>query len=203
MSADQKSPLSQGKKAVNINLLGRSRDSTSNAVYKWAINVGRIIIVLTELVALGALFYRFVIDRQIADLNDQINNQINFVRNLEAKEHQFRAVQEKLALINTIEEDTNAKVDVMNKVIEEANKGTFLSNNLSISKNIISLDGISSSIYAINNFVDNLKTNPHILSITIDEISSTNTGILFKLNIMLASASEEKETPSQTEEELL
>lgn len=192
------------KKSISINLSGKPKDSTTSVFYKWAIQTGRVIIIITELVALSALFYRFIIDRQIADLNDQIDRQVMYVRNQESSEKEFRAVQEKLATIKLIKTDTDAKIEVMNKVLDTANTGVFSTNNLNVNKNIISLDGVSSSIFPINNFVDELKTHPYITSISIDEITSTDTGVLFKLQIRLVNLPEDDQgTVQQTTEELL
>ncbi len=192
------------KKQISINLSGKPKQSTSTVFYKWAIQAGRVIIILTELVALSALFYRFVIDRQIADINDQIDRQVLYIKNQEASEKEFRSIQNKLATIKTIKQDTDAKVEVMNKILNTANTGVFSTNNLNVNKNIISLNGVSSSIFPINNFVDELKSHPYITSISIDEITSTDTGVLFKLQITLVNLPEETETSQQqsTEEVL-
>ncbi len=191
--ASQGNSSGEEKKNISINLSGRPKESTGSLFYKWAINIGRIVIVLTELVALSALFYRFVIDRQIADINDQIATQVLLIRSNEEKENQFRAVQDKLSMIQTIKLDTDAKIDVMNKVLDTTNRGIFSANNLNVNKNIISLNGVASSIFSIHNFVEDLKANDYVTSISIDEITSTDAGILFKLNITLAELTEETE----------
>src|SRR5690606_7255509 len=108
-------------------------------------------------------------------------------------ENQFRAVQDKLSMIQTIKLDTDAKIDVMNKVLDTTNRGIFSANNLNVNKNIISLNGVASSIFSIHNFVEDLKANDYVTSISIDEITSTDAGILFKLNITLAELTEETE----------
>jgi Tfp pilus assembly protein PilN len=198
----------QGKeepsKPVTINLSGKPKESNSTVFYKWTVQIGRIVIVLTELIALSALFYRFIIDRQIADLNDQIDTQIIFIRSQEQKEQQFRALQDKLTMIKTVKEDTDAKIMVMNLVLDATNNGVFTANNIAVNKNIISVGGVTSSIFSLNNFTDSLEKNDFVTSISIDEITSTDTGILFKLNISLTEASEETDTAtiSPTEEEL-
>lgn len=191
------------RKNISINLSGKPKESTGSIFYKWAINIGRIVIVLTELVALSALFYRFVIDRQIADINDQISTQVLLIRSNEQKEKQFRGVQDKLSMIKVIKEDTDAKINVMNKVLDTSNSGIFSTNNLSVNKNIISLNGVASSIFSIDTFVEELKTNEYVTSISLDEITSTDTGILFKLQITLVGLPEDDTQNQQPAEALL
>lgn len=184
-------------KPITINLTGKPKESNSTLFYKWTIQIGRIVIVLTELIALSALFYRFIIDRQIADLNDQIDRQILFVKNLEQKELQFRALQDKLATIKVIKDDTDAKINVMNIVLDAANQGVFSTNSIAVNKNIISVSGQTSSVFSLNSFVESLKTNEYITTIGIDEITSGESGILFTLNITLAGIPKEMEDATQ------
>jgi hypothetical protein len=70
--------LVMAKKAtpkININLSSAGKATVGKVVYGWTIDAGRAIIVGIELIALAALGYRFVIDRQIVDLHDQIKTQ--------------------------------------------------------------------------------------------------------------------------------
>ncbi|HRN96572.1 MAG TPA: hypothetical protein PLD54_03950 [Candidatus Levybacteria bacterium] len=180
-------------KSTAINLSGKPKESNSTLFYKWTIQIGRIVIVLTELVALSALGYRFIIDRQIADLNDQIDRQILFIQSQEQKEQEFRGLQNKLSIIKTIKKDTDAKINVMNTVLDAANEGIFTTDNIAVNKNIISLSGATSSVFSLNGFIENLKTNEFVKAISIAEITSGDTGILFKLNITLADSPAEME----------
>lgn len=186
-------------KSVTINLTGKPKESNTTLFYKWTIQIGRIVIVLTELIALSALGYRFIIDRQIADLNDQIDRQVLFIKNLEQKEQQFRSLQDKLATIKTIKSDTDAKVNVMNIVLDAANQGIFTTSNLSVSKNVISISGSTSSVFSLNSFIEGLKSNEYITTISLDEITSGETGILFKLNITLQGVPKEMDDTNQAQ----
>jgi hypothetical protein len=181
------------KSSISINLTGKPKESNSSMFYKWTIHIGRIVIVLTELVALSALGYRFVIDRQITDLNDQIEKQVLFIRNLQEREDTFRAVQNKIETITTIKEATDAKVSVMNKVLGAANTNVFSTNGLNVQKNIISVDGTTSSVFALNNFIENIKQDQNIQTITIEDITSTDAGVLFKMTILLRDSMPEEE----------
>ena len=61
-------------KEVKINLIAQPKELIEKIFSEWAVNFGRIIIVLTELIALSALGYRFYIDRQIIDLHQKIKS---------------------------------------------------------------------------------------------------------------------------------
>lgn len=177
--------MSLGTPLIKINLSGKPRETTTAVFFKWAINTGKIIIALTELLALGALAYRFTIDSKIIDLHDQIKKERIFVDSQKKKEDEYRALQTRLTSIKKIQEETKQKISVMNGVLQTISDGRFSSTNLIVSQNTISLTGTSLSIFPINNFIDDLKQNPSVISISIDDLSSVDTGIRFKINIEL------------------
>lgn len=168
---------------IRINLSGKPKDSLSGLFFKWAVNTGRIIIVTTELLALGALLYRFTIDRKIVDLHDQIKIVTASVKSQEKKENDYRSIQERLKNIKETNDATEIKIDIMNQILKTVTSGDFSSTNLILNENIINLTGSTFSIFPINNFIDELKQNPEVASISIDEINSGEKGISFKINI--------------------
>ncbi len=170
---------------VKINLIGKARVSFAQDFLKWAVNVGRFIIIITELVALGALLYRFNMDRKVIDLHDQIKKAELFVKSQAAKESDYRSIQARLENIKLTQEDTRAKIEIMNSILDAIKVGNFSSTNLTVNLNSIRINGTAFSIFPINNFIESLKQNPNVTSISLDEISSTGQGIQFKMNMEL------------------
>lgn len=168
---------------VKINLIGKPKGSIAQDFFKWAVNVGRIIIVVTELIALGALAYRFSVDRKVIDLHDQIKKAELFVKSQQAKEADYRSIQTRLENIKQTKDETKIKIDLMNDVLAAISKGSFSSTNLTVNPNTININGIAFSIYPLNSFIEDLKQNPNITSISLDDVSSVSEGIQFKLTI--------------------
>lgn len=174
--------------SIQINLSGRPKKSFAQDFLKWATNIGRVIIVATELIALSALIFRFTIDRKIIDLHDQIKKAELFVRTQEAKEADYRSVQNRLQNIKLIEEETKTKIDIFNDVLASVARGNFQSTNLTVSRNIININGVAFSIFPINDFIETLKQNPNVEAISLGEVTSSNLGIQFKLDVELKKA---------------
>ena len=173
----------QNSPHVKINLIGKARVSVADNFLRWAVTVGRIVIVATELVALAALLYRFTIDRKIIDLHDQIKKAQIFVKAQSAKEEDFKSIQERLLNIKATEEDTKAKIEIMNEILDSIARGNFSSTNLTVAQHTISINGIAFSIFPINSFLEKLKENPNVVSITLDEVSGAAQGVQFKLTV--------------------
>lgn len=170
---------------VTVNLGSRERQTFDQIFFKWAINIGRIIIVVTELIALSALLYRFVIDRQIIDLHEQIEKEIAFIKGQEDKEKEYRSIQDRLANIKIISNETNEKINFLNEVINYISSGEFQITNLIVSQNQFTISGSTLSVFSLNSLIENLKKNPAVIAISVDEISSLDQGIDFKLSITL------------------
>lgn len=168
---------------VNINLIGRPKVEFSTSFVKWTFNVGKVVIALTELVALGALGYRFYIDRTIIDLHDQIKKDQIFVASQASKEKNYLSIQNRLSYIKKVNKDTNVKIEIMNQILKTINSGDFTSSDLTIDQNTISLNGTAFSIFTVNSFINEMKNNPNVTSISLDDFSSAASGIQFKITI--------------------
>lgn len=182
------------QQSISINLGKKKKPSVSNAFYVWAINGGKVLIILTELVALGALSYRFYIDRRIIDLHDEIKKQELFLSRTARDEATYRNLQDRLAYVKATTDESEAKVALMNTVSSEINKGTFLSTNLTVSTNAIVLSGIALSVVQLNTFIETLKEQEKVSAISLDEVRRSDEGINFKLTIVLETTEDEKRT---------
>ncbi len=175
----------QDKPKISINLSSKGKTTVIDVFYKWAVDAGRGIIVLIELVALLALGYRFVIDRKIVDLHDAIAQQEAFIAAQAQDEKKYRGIQDRLENIKLTNENTTAKVRVMNAVLDTISAGTFFNTNLTINQQAISIEGTTFSIYTLTGFVEEAKKFPSVVLISIDEINTTDDGVKFKVRIII------------------
>ncbi len=192
--------MAKEQPVIRINLTLRARKTLQNAFFKWATQAGKLIIIMTELIALSALGYRFFIDRKIIDLNDQIKQELSFIEVQQDREAEFRNIQEKLSYIKSIEEKNQIRFQTVDKVNDAISRGVFTTDNLAINDKRIEFEGSSLSIFSIYNFIEDLKNDPNILAITLDEVTSTSQGIRFSLTIELALPDDEAVEPIQKKE---
>ncbi len=170
---------------LNINLSSTGKATVGRVVYGWTIDAGRAIIVGIELIALLALGYRFVIDRQIVDLHDQIKVQEAYIAAQADDEKTYKSIQVRLKNIKITDTQTQAKIQIMNEILKAISLGTFYGTNLSISDQNIAVDGNTFSIYTLTEFFNGLKAYPSVSSISIDEISTADGGVHFKARVQI------------------
>lgn len=177
--------MQTGLAPLSINLGRDKKDTNTSLFFKWAVNSGRIIIVAVELITLGALGYRFFIDRQIIDLHDKIQNVQLLVSSQAKSEALYTNLQGRMNTIQTLNQETQAKTDFLNQMISYLNTNDFIASDLTVSDNQINIEGDTYSIFTLNTLVDKLRSNPRVVSISIDDLASLDQGIRFKLTIQL------------------
>lgn len=170
---------------LNINLGKKKENNVGGIFFKWAISRGRVIVIVVELFALGALGYRFFIDQQIVDLNDQIKKQQIFIEAQAQKEKQYRNLQSRINAIQTITSEAQTKVQFLESLLTIASGSALLSSSLSLTENTVSIDGQANSVFSLNSFIDAIKKNPSVSSISMEELSTLDQGVRFRITISL------------------
>lgn len=100
-----------------INLLPRSEFELSywGRFLKWALSTGRYIIILTEIVVIGAFLSRFKFDQDLADLTDAVNNKQEILKHTVVSEENFRTVQKRMNAAATL----LAKQNMPSKILDD------------------------------------------------------------------------------------
>lgn len=173
----------QGASNISINLGSKKKPSFTNTFFAWSITIGRGIIVLTELVALAALSYRFIIDRQIVDLHDQIKSAETLLKIQTKQENDYRDLQSRLNNIKNIDETTNNKVTILAAVLQNLTKNQVTTNKLVLNENSLVLGGNAPSIFSLADLVDNLKSQKNVDLINISRVNSLQQGINFEMSV--------------------
>src|SRR3989344_3850244 len=99
----------------SINLI-KSRVSTLDEILKWALGVGRFLIIVTELIALSMLLYRFILDRTLIDLNEKIIQEQKVITSLKDREVIYRDLQGRIMDVSRITISGGRNVKILNDV---------------------------------------------------------------------------------------
>jgi len=168
------------KTVEDINLLPNKGANLLTIFLTWTLNIGRLLIILTETLALGTFLYRFSLDMRIVDLHDQIKNESFIVKNF-TSEPIFRNLQDRLTLAKTYDSSsTTAKVfqDIVNM---GRDKLTF--RNLLISGDNIKIDAQSPSASALSSFVNMLKNYPLVKTVSLNKVENKTASALVVVEI--------------------
>src|SRR5260221_21750 len=84
------------RKSISINLLDNDHHNTFDIFISWALSTGRIIIIVTEIVALVAFLQRFDLDEKLSDLHSKMKFDQQVVDALQSNEKTYRSLQFRL-----------------------------------------------------------------------------------------------------------
>ena len=170
------------KRPDSINLLKNSNENTANIVINWALTIGRLLIIIVEIVVLSALVYRFMLDSQLRGVNSQINQDQAVLNQQKKNEENYRNLQDRLALEASLINQGKDQVKTFKDIVNFAPQGmTFTS--LSTGTNGIEIVANVNSIFPLSTFINSLKNYPIIDSISIDKIENNTANAIITVTI--------------------
>lgn len=137
---------------------------------KWALAVGRHIVIVTELVVIGSFFSRFILDRQLSDLNSEIVQKQSIAESYGTLEDDFRSLQQRTKDITGILED-QGQFTVLES-LATITPPEIRYTNIGYSNNALSLQGTSLSNEALSQLVDGLRRDPAFSVVSLGNIRS-------------------------------
>src|SRR3989338_4199098 len=103
--------------SASINLVKR-KVSLLDEILRWTLSVGRLLVIITEIVAFSTFIYRFSLDRTIIDLHTQIKNKQAIVQSLKERENTYRRFQERILVASITSQQAGRNVKILNDVVE-------------------------------------------------------------------------------------
>ena len=160
-------------KNTDINLLPQQKFETSTVgrILKWATGTFRIIVIITEIVVMGAFLSRFWLDAQNSTLTDSIKVKSAQITAQSDLEKQFRAVQSQLNIFSQLSETHNSSQRIEDITSKLAPDITL--SGLSISETSAQIKGTSLSDMGIAQFTANLQADKSFKDVEIGQVNSS------------------------------
>ncbi len=127
----------------------------------WVINVGRVIIIGTELLAFSVFVGRIKLDRDLTDLTSDLENQIVILENVAEFEQDFRDLQEQLQTIKNLREGQTQTSDTVSLVSSLLPQDVVLT-GLTLQPSESYLMAKTNSATAFAETIQKLKNSPEI-----------------------------------------
>ncbi len=165
-----------------INLFKGRKKNLIERLTKWALTIGRVVVILTETIALTAFLYRFSLDRQLIELHDKIKQKQALVKLLKNSEDTFRNLQERLTVSAEFSKAGKETVALYNEIVHFS-ATDLVFNNLFLSENQIRIDASLQSVATLTSFIKSLRENPKIESVSLDKIENKTTSATIVVSI--------------------
>lgn len=156
----------------SINLLAKDKpESIGQKFLRWLQTIGRHFLVSVELVVILVFLFRFKIDSQLSEINEELLKKQAIVANGAKLENDFKMLQLQLEAIDEIEK----KNYYLDKILTELEKIIPLDvvlNELNLNQESIILKGTSLSSIGMATFLNRLKVSPFFKELDFQNISS-------------------------------
>lgn len=186
---------------INLALKDPFFDSLIGKSLKWALSVGRYIVIFTELVVILSFVTRFTLDRQVTDLNASIEQKRNVILSYGDLEDNFRIAQEKIDNYSQVEQQTNI-VEIFPNLSYIIPQEVQL-DELIINQDRVIVSGIALSQSSLNTLINNVQISPDFFNVVVDKIESEGDktpGFVFSLRASTKEAPVVKKTTESTTE---
>ncbi len=172
------------KKPASINLV-KQKINYLDEFIKWALSIGRLLVIVTEIVALLTFLYRFSLDRQLIDLHTKIVQEQAIVSSLKDQEQTYRNLQDRIALANTTSLSTSKKIQAFFDIQKNA-PSELIFNNMSLSEQGVRFSISTRNVSSLSKFINFLKSYKDVSSVSIDKIENKASAGTIQASISIA-----------------
>lgn len=172
-------------KEAAINLLPKDpfEDSFWGRFLKWALSVGRYIVVATELIVVLSFLSRFKLDRDLTDLNEAVALNQAVLESYRDLEKDYRLLAKRLETINQLQGESLSGVKKIDELVGLTPVDVFFS-RVTLNEKGIELTGTALSDRGLRTLLSKLKGEDRFERISVTSIvsgGSEGEGIAFRV----------------------
>lgn len=161
---------------INLLIQKGAQSQLQFKLLKWILSSGRFIVVLVELVTIGAFVYRYKLDADLADLQAKILEQKPYVESMKSTEDEIRLTQFQLSNIKQIKNDSPNFASALVKLSQLTPRNITLTNiafdrGSAYPKTSVTISGQTPSNLELSAFIKALQNDAYFSSIDLANIS--------------------------------
>lgn len=178
------------KQSKKINLLPQEEfaSSTLGRLLAWAVSTFRVIVIVTEVVVVGAFLSRFWLDAQSSDLSDLIKQKQAVIAATSDFEKTFRETQQQIKVFSDLTKNYQPASAELANVSSYLPSDIYLI-NYSLVANEIRVKGVSPTEQSIAQFITNLGSDDKFSNVSLTQLDTGKDEaagqLLFNIKIVL------------------
>lgn len=174
-----------GNHPASINLFKNKEIPFFDRFIDWALNIGRLIIIATEIIAMTAFIYRFSLDERLSQLNSSIKQKQTLISILKKDENKYRNLQDRITLVSEFSDVGNKPYKIFQDVVSFTPYDIKFS-KFSLSNENLHIDLSTTSTNSLNELVNSLKNYSPIKLVSIDNIENKpSIGLIVAITALL------------------
>ncbi|RJP47240.1 MAG: hypothetical protein C4584_00715 [Armatimonadetes bacterium] len=161
---------------VNLLIIKGEQIKLHLKLLKWILSSGRYIIIIVELIVISAFVARYKLDSDLLNIQEQISEQVPFIKSLENDELLIRQTQFQLNTIRQIKNEAPDFARILSTIAKLTPRNTQLINiginrTENIGKTNLSISGRTVSNLELSAFINALEEEPIFTEVTLTNIS--------------------------------
>ncbi len=159
---------------ILINLIGQEdlSHTPQGRIVQWAMTYGRYIMILTEVVVLGAFISRFTLDRKLTDLKEEIAQKQAIIEANADLETQIRTAQAQIDQVKKLIDGQAQPKNTLNLVESLLPLDVYLE-SLDIKQNTLIMHATAKTTGGFAQLLANLKALKQLTNVSIGSIQRT------------------------------
>lgn len=143
---------------------------TFGKLLKWALTVGRHIVIITELVVILAFLSRFKLDRDLTDLGEKVHQKQAIVVSSAPFEKEFRFLQKRLEKIEDLKKNQLEADIILAELTALTPVDVYLS-DFDVNQKKVTLSATALSEAGLATFLKNLKNSSRFEKLSLSQVS--------------------------------
>ncbi|MEK7070461.1 MAG: PilN domain-containing protein [Patescibacteria group bacterium] len=166
----------------NINLIRRKDFSFVDKILYFFLNYLRYVLVITQFVVIGVLFYRFKIDQNIIDLKDSIDQKQNIIEVVTPLLEEANKIDLQMQAVKGVNSDQEKLSQSLAYLLSVFPEDLSLQ-NLSIENASFKLDGYTQNPKQLQQFYIKLNKDKRFNQIALNNIKKGDLGYSFEFQL--------------------
>lgn len=154
-----------------INLIRKKETAFIDKFINWTLSIGRLIVIITEIIAISAFLYRFSLDEKLVALHDEIEQKQKQLSLFQKDEKNFRNFQDRLSLVSKFSEQSTMTFKTFQDIVGFTPEELKF-NELTLKNDQTTIDLNVASIPSLTQFINSLKSYPNTKSVSVDNIEN-------------------------------
>jgi len=163
--------MPKGKKTINLLPVSEFEKSVAGQIFSWFVKIGRFIVIGTELVVIVAFVSRFLLDKELTDLNESIKEKQTVISSYGNLENKVRLLQNRISAISKLDSQKLNSTKTLDNFARLTPSDVYL-DSLSLNNNNIEAEAVAGSDASLQIFLQNLQKSGSFYDINLSSLQS-------------------------------
>lgn len=163
-------PAKKNKDTINLLPSEEFKTSILGRILRWALTTFRVMVIVCEMIVMGAFLSRFWLDARNSDLNDEIKLAKSKITAFKPVEDEFRGFQKRLLVAKELYAQDKSS-DLVDELSRNLPSEVYLVSIIKGSDSV-QISATSTSEQAILQYIVNLEASDMVKSVTLSQVST-------------------------------